>query len=155
MSTLLSTQITDRMAAIAAGLRAASGFSTDIGASVQVAPTPVNADSAPACIIVPGVQRASGRYGGVQQIGRDYEVRGFVDWRAHQAIDEHALVDLVLWDLRRGFGTRDAALEGLIERIALRDDRPGYTDEGGSLVGGLLNLTVHYRLNAADPATAL
>ena len=154
MSPLLATQITDRLAAIAEGITTANGYPSALGEHVIIAPLYTTPDSAPACVIVPGRQRVAYRYSLIET-ERDYEIKGFIDWRDHTGETEHALVDQVIHDLRTAFAAPDATLAGLTERIVLADDEPGYSEEGGTLIGALLRLSVHTRINPLDPSNNL
>jgi hypothetical protein len=152
MATLLSTQITDRLAAMAATMTSANGYSSNIGASVAIAKQRGMGSDAPATFIIPGRQSITRGYAGQVQVEREVSIKAFADLSDH-ALDEHALVDLVLWDLRRCFGGSDPTLLALADQCSAGDDQPGYSEDGGRIVGGALTLQITYRVAVADPTT--
>lgn len=153
MTALVATQITNRLAAMAAAVTAANGYVSDVGATVGVARQKGMADQAPASFILPGRQKVSDYYGELE-VEREYSIRAFADTRSHSAFDEHALVDQIIWDLRRRFGAEDEELSLLCSWL-VGDDRPGYTEDGGVIVGADMTITTTYRVAASDPSTPL
>lgn len=150
---LVATQITDRLAAIAATITTANGYASNVGATVKVAQLDAIGSDAPACILIPGRQQAESQMGGKAKLSRDYDIKAFVDLRDHPSLPPHELADLVLWDLRRRFSLYDAPLHLLINDISIKDDQPGYPENGGSLVGCSLTLGLSY-LITLEPPTA-
>lgn len=152
---LIATRITDRLAAMAAELTPANGYPSNIGANVLVARLDAIGREAPACILLPGRSRVEVIYNGRAQVTRSYTVQAFVDTRQHPSTGAHALADQVLWDLRRRFETYDTDLYALIDSLAAEGDQPGYSQDGGALVGGALDLSLTYRVALDDPSAAL
>jgi hypothetical protein len=149
---LVATQITEAFAAQLRLLTAAHGYTTNVGAEVHVGMLRGAAEQAPACYLLPGRQSAGeGRYGTRRLVLRSYEVRAFVDLRDHPAWSEAQAVDAVIWDVRAGVETAQGALHGLAERLAYQGDRPGYREEGGTLVGAAIDYTVAYFVDLSDP----
>lgn len=153
MSALVATQITDRLAAIAATITTANGYPSNVGARVQIGQQRGMADQAPAVFIVPARQQVTNLYDSVE-VSREIEIKAFADLRAHPGLSEHGLVDHVIWDLRRAFGAYDATLAALGE-LGIGNDQPGYSEDGGATVGAGLTLTITYRVAADDPTSAL
>ena len=149
---LVSTAITDRLATMAATMTTANGYASNVGASVKVASQRGMGSDAPATFIVPGRQTVTRGYAGLLEIKREIDIKAFADLADHD-LDDHALVDLVLWDLRKKFGTRDTALMALADQIYPAGDQPGYPEDGGRIVGGALTLEITYRVAVDDPTT--
>lgn len=149
---LISSAITARLAAIGATITAANGYTSNLGTNVRIAQERGQGRDAPALYIVPGRQRETHRYAR-SEMSRDYTIKGFVDLRAHSPLDDYEIVDKVIWDLRQAYGARDTTLAALVDRIQLTDDQPGYSEEGGSLCGAALTLTVVYTVDPTDPTT--
>lgn len=153
MTALVATQITDRLAAIAATITTANGYPSNVGATVQIGARRGMADQAPAVWIVPSRQTVTDLYDSVE-ISREIDIKAFADLRDHPSLSEHGLVDQVIWDVRKAFGAYDATLAALGD-LTLGNDQPGYSEDGGAIVGAGLTLTTTYRVAVDDPTTAL
>lgn len=149
---LTATAITTRLAEIGATLTAANGYTTNIGANTSVAQHQGMARHAPALYITPGRQRVTKRYARID-IEREIAIKAFIDLRQHPGVDEYELVDRVIWDLRKGFGTYDAGLMAFADRLRIDDDQPGYSEDGGSICGAAITLAITYTVDPDDPTT--
>jgi hypothetical protein len=153
MTALVATQITDRLAAIAATITTANGYPSNVGATVQIGAKRGMADQAPAIWIIPGRQTVTDLYDSTE-ISREIEIKAFADLRDHPSLSEHGLVDQVIWDIRKALWAYDATLTDLCD-LLLGNDQPGYSEDGGAIVGAGLTLTITYRVSDDDPTTAL
>jgi hypothetical protein len=151
---LVATQITDRLAVMAATITTANGYTSNVGASVNVADLRGIGTQAPALFIIPSRQRPTRSYA-FAQYEREYQIKAFADLRDHPSLSDHALVDTVIWDVRQCFETHDTALMALADQVSTDDDQPGYSEDGGSIVGASITLPIHYRVDPTDPDTAL
>jgi hypothetical protein len=112
------------------------------------------ADVAPAVFVTPGSEQAEGSYGGTH-VRRTYEITGFASPEAHPALSDHALVDLIIWDLRQVLETYDATLHGLVELMRFTGSRPGYREASSNVVGAAVTYELVYAVAVTAPDTAL
>jgi len=151
--TLLATQITQALAARLATATTANGYTSNCGSAVFIGQTRGADRQAPAVFLLPGRQSGEGRYADEREVRREYDIRGFADLNSHPHLSEAALIDLIIWDLRRCCESNNDALTGLIERLSYRSDQPGYREEGGSIVGAALTYEIQYICSITDPTT--
>lgn len=149
--TLLATQITEALAARLRECTADAGRVSDVGRTVQVGRVRAGAIEAPCCYLVPARGSDDPHYGAVRRLRR-YEVRAFADANAHPALSDVDLVDRITWDVRQT--VESARLPGA-DAVRYVADTPGYREEGGTLVGTLIEYEVGYDVDPANPETAL
>lgn len=133
----------------------ARGFVSNCGASVRIGLLYGAASEAPCTYVLPGRQKCEQRYGLVQQISREYQIRAFADLNDHPTLTEFELVDRVIWDVRRCMESRELTLPDYVDRIAYAGDQPGYREEGGSIVGAVINYDVMYTVSINDAETPI
>lgn len=149
--TLLATQITEALADRLRGCTAAGGFASDVGATVHTGRVKAGASEAPCISIMPGRGTGTALYG-VVQYTRNYEIRAFVDLNTHPELSDCDLTDQIIWDVRRILETDQ--LPG-VELINFVSDQPGYREDGGTLVGALLNYEIAFLVNMSDPSVSV
>ena len=149
---MIASQITARLAEIAATITTANGYASNVGALVVIGDGQSVSDTAPSLSVIPGRQQTVDFYR-TDEIERDYVVKAFADLRHHPGTEEYELVDIVIWDLRKAFSAYDSTLYGLGCEVMLKDDRPGYSESGGAIVGAALALTINYRVDPSDPTS--
>lgn len=149
---LLATQITEALAARLRECTADAGRVSDVGRTVQVGRVRAGAIEAPCCYVTPGRSTETRIYGAVQRT-RAYEVRAFADLNAHPALSDADLVDQIIFDVRRTL-EEGAALAG-VQDLRYVADSPGYREDGGTLVGALIEYEVDYIIDLTDPTTPL
>lgn len=155
MTTLVSTAITNRLAAIASTITTANGYSSNLGQRVLIAELEAIADQAPALVLIPGRETPSAAYG-ARITQREYEIKAFAKLQDHPSLSANALVDLVIWDLRQVFEQRDSALAALVQsEPEFVSSQPGYAEAGGGLVGAQVTYKLSYACLASAPTTAL
>jgi hypothetical protein len=150
--TLLATQITEALVAQLQTCTDTEGFETDIGRSVYVGQLRGGAVQAPCLYVLPVRTTDTAAYSDVVELSRRYEIKGFCDAN-HYQISEPALIDLIAWDIRRCLHAAGTGLTNLVRDIVIRDDSPGYREEGGTLVGASLNVEISYAVDMTDPTT--
>jgi hypothetical protein len=159
--TLLTTQITEALAARLRGCVAGGGYRSNVGARVRTGRMNANAIEAPCVYVLPTRGTGESIYGAVRYT-RSYELRAFADLNAHPELvreqDPDAadadLIDQIIWDLRRCIEMPDEPLPG-VDILRYVADTPGYRDDGGSAVGAVLNYELSFVVALADPSTAL
>lgn len=151
--TLLATQITDALAAQMATCTAANGYVSNVGRLVLTAQTRAGAVQCPCCVVVPGRTTDQSAYSDVIELTRSYEIRGFADTLSHPALSDAALVDLIGWDIRTCLAAAGTALSDLIRILTVRDETPGYREDGGSMVGATVSVGIEYAVAMSDPST--
>jgi len=153
---LNATTITAALVTVLRTVTAANGYVSNVGASVRVGEVRGMATQAPACFVIPGRGGpGEARYGEARQVIREYEVRGFASVLDHPTISDYALVDTVIWDIRRAMESYEPAVDSLIQSLAYRGDRPGYREEGGNAVGAAVTYELTYLVTLTDPETVL
>lgn len=151
---LIPTQITDELADVLRTCTTSRGYTSNVGATVHVGQLRGAHKQAPAIFVVPGRQSGDVRYGEVREVTREYVVRAFADLRDHPTLAEEALVDQVIWDVRRAIEAQLEVLLELAQRVRYIGDQPGYHEEGGTIVGAALSYEIQYLVNINDPETA-
>jgi hypothetical protein len=151
---LLTSQITERLAALCRTCTSANGYSSNIGTAVRVGQLAGAATEAPIVYLMPGREQGSVRYG-LHEMSRSWTITGFAHATAHPSLSEHALVDIIVWDIRRCIEARDATLAAMIERITFRSATPGYHEGGGTIVGAAVEYEISYHVAMSDTDTAL
>jgi hypothetical protein len=151
---LVPTEITRELAILLADCTTANGYVSNVGAVVQIGQLRGAYQQAPAVFVLPGRQSGTARYGEVREMTRDITVRGFADLNDHPTLDEVELIDTIIWDLRRCIESQSQTLDSLVQRLSYASDRPGYREEGGTIVGAALTYQVQYAVNLNDPETA-
>lgn len=131
------------------------GFPSNCGASVRVGLLYGAASEAPSVYVLPGRQTCEQRYGQTQEIRREYQIRAFADLNDHPTLSEFELVDQVIWDVRRCMESRELTLPDYVDRLAYAGDQPGYREEGGSVVGAVINYDVMYTVSIDDAETPI
>ena len=149
--TLIATTITEALADCIRDCTAAKGYSSNVGATVEVGRLAAGATDAPCTYLLPG-RGTGGQLYGVIEYTRAYELRAFVDRAAHPTIADAALVDLIIWDLRRII--ERAPVPG-VDALRFVSDQPGYREDGGNLVGAILHYEIIFQVSLSDPTTAL
>lgn len=153
---LVPTDITDELVTILRAATTRGGYPSNIGASVRVGELRGMAAQAPACFVIPSRGKPGlSRYSEIRQVVRDYEIKALVDMDDHPSMSDHAMIDQIIWDVRRCIEGYEPGVESLVERIAYSSDRPGYREEGGTIVGASLTYEVTYSVNLTDPETAI
>jgi len=153
---LVSSRITDEFAAVLRGATTARGYTSNVGASVRIGQLRGAAEEAPSCYLVPGRQSpGEARFAHRRLVVRGYEIRGFIDMNDHSTLSDHEAVDLVVWDIRRCVESGRGPLADLVERIAYSGDRPGYREDGGTIVGAAIEYDVVYHVDLLQPDIAL
>ena len=153
MAKLVSVQITERLIAIAEGITIGNGYASNVGARVFAAKMRGMADIAPAVFVIPGKQKDEHFYD-TREIVREVEIKAFADVRVHPSLTEYELVDQIIADLRKAFAANDSGLAALGE-FTINSDQPGYSEDGGNIVGAAISATITYRIAESDPTTAL
>lgn len=151
-SPLVPTAITTALTTRLRGAITAAGCASNVGATVQVGRVKAGAVEAPCCYVTPGRGTETRIYGAVQRT-RAYEVRAFADLNAHPALSDCDLVDQIIFDVRRIL-EEGAALAG-VQDLRYVADSPGYREDGGTLVGALIEYEVDYIIDLTDPTTPL
>jgi hypothetical protein len=151
-----STEITREIATLLRGTTRANGYQSNVGATVFLGQLRGGKTQAPCCYVIPGQHDpTSVMYGAAREVRRSYEIKAIVDANDHATLEDIDLVDLIIWDVRSVIETNEDRLGGLVQRISWTGDRPGYREDGGSLVGASINYDVIYRVNIDDPTTAI
>jgi len=149
---LLPTQITDALAVLARGCTAANGYLSNVGANVAIGRLAGAAVEAPICFVIPARQQPSTDLAfGAACVVREYELKAFADLQDHPTLDEHALMDQIIWDVRRVVEAEGTDLRDLATRVTWLSDTPGYHEQGGSLVGATITYEIEYRLDPDNP----
>lgn len=149
--TLLATLVTESLAERLRGCTAGAGFSSNVGATVRTGRMSAGAVDAPCTYIIPGRGAGNALYGAVEYT-RAYEIRAFVDLSTHPELSDCDLTDQIIWDVRRIIETD--ALPGA-DGVRFVSDQPGYREDGGNLVGALLNYEITFTVDLSDPSTPL
>lgn len=152
--TLLATQITEALVEAVQGATIAAGYPSDVGRLVFVGQLRGGAIQAPCTFVLPGASRDTAYYNGGREVTRQIEVRGFADANAYPDLTDHALVDQVIWDLRQVLAA-DPPLGGLADDLRYVSDRPGYREDGGTIVGAALTYELVFNVDIADPSTSI
>lgn len=134
------------------GATTAAGCVSNVGATVQVARPAAGAIESPCCYLTPGRSTETRLYGVVQRT-RVYEVRAFADANAHPSLSDWDLADQIIFDVRRTL-EEGAALPG-VQDLRYVSDSPGYREDGGTLVGALIEYEVEYVIDLTTPTTPL
>lgn len=150
--TLHATTITEVLAERLRGCTAGAGCVSDVGATVQCGRVRAGAMEAPCCYVTPGRSTETRLYGVVQRT-RTYEVRAFADANAHPALQDWDLADQIIFDVRRTL-EEGAPLAG-VDALRYVADSPGYREDGGSLVGALIEYEVDYVIDLSNPSSSV
>ena len=150
----LPTQITRQIKLMLERCTTANGFVTNLGARVEIARGKAGSEEAPAAFVIPGRQSGEPLYDDAVEQVRAYEITAIADTHDHPDIDDYELVDRLIWDVRRCLETRDEALAELVDSIKYTSDRPGYREDGGTIVGASITYEVRYTLQIHTPASA-
>lgn len=146
---LRSTQITDRLAALLATAKG-SGYPSAVGSRVLVGQVKGAEQQAPCVFLLPERETEEELYNRKGVIARDYRLAAYAKRSAHPSLSEHALVDQIIYDLRKVLETRDATLAGLLESgPRLLQVTPGFHEDGGQIVGAALSYQLQYRQAAS------
>jgi hypothetical protein len=151
--TLLATRITDALTTQLATAKTAAGYVSNIGASVFVGQLRGGAVQSPCTYIVPMRTVDQAAYSNVLELTRSIDVRGFADANDHPTLTDAALVDLIAWDIRRCLAAAGTGLTSLVRDLRVKEDSPGYREEGGTLVGASVSIEVDYAVALSDPST--
>jgi hypothetical protein len=143
----LPTQITRRLKAMLEACIPANGYASGVGADVRIGQLRGAATEAPAAFVVPGRETGETIYDESIEMVREFEIKAFADTKAHPTIEDHELVDRVIWDVRQCLESYDAELADLIDGIRFQNARPGYREDGGTLVGASITYEVRYVVN--------
>lgn len=146
--TLFATYITEALAERLRGCTAGAGFASNVGATVRAGRMSAGAIDAPCTYIIPGRGAGNALYGAVEYT-RTYELRAFVDLNTHPELSDCDLIDQIIWDVRRIIETEPLPGADIVRFIS---DQPGYREDGGSLVGALLNYEIAFTVNLSDPS---
>jgi hypothetical protein len=154
----VSYQITIALAERVARCTKQGGCLSNVGASVFVGRNELDFTQAPASYILPGNHVPDTSAYGDTQVRRRFTIRGIVPQSEQLELNDIAdlaLVDSVIWDLRRIIETpEDDTLASLIEKLAFIEDKPAYRTPGGTVVGAILTYEITYSVSITDPSTA-
>lgn len=152
--TLLATKITSALVEAVQGATIAAGYPSNVGRLVFRGQLRGGAIQAPCTFVLPGTSRDSAYYNGCREITRQVEIHGFADANAYPDLTDDALVDQIIWDLRQVLEA-DNTLGGLAQDLRYVADRPGYREDGGSIVGAGLTYEVVTHINIADASAPI
>lgn len=148
--TIFATYITEAIAARLRGCTAGAGFASNVGASVQTGQMKAGAADAPCLYIMPGRGIGGALYcDSVVEYTRAYELRAFVDLNSHPELSDCDLIDQIIWDVRRIIEIEPLPGADIVRFIS---DQPGYREDGGNLVGALINYEIVFTVNLSDPS---
>jgi hypothetical protein len=149
------TAVTRRLRTILQGCTLANGYASNLGADVRIGQLRGAATEAPAVFVIPGRESGEPMYDGTFEMVREYEIKGIADTKAHPEIEDFELIDRVIWDVRKCIEAYDANLADMIDSIRFTNARPGYREDGGTLVGAAITYEIRMTLNSDTPDTAL
>lgn len=149
---LLSTSITEALAARLRGCTAGAGYASDVGLTVHVGRLKAGAVEAPCIYLLPGRSSGTALYG-ASEVLRAYEIRAFADANAHPERSDCDLCDLIIWDIRRCIEA-EGRIPGA-DSVRYVSDLPGYREDGGTIVGALIEYEIGYTVDLSNPSHSL
>lgn len=156
MSDSIRETIIKKFISLAAGIRTASGYNTNIGASVKRAEPQIDQTALPASNIVPSheVGLSAGDTYDSDLMRMTIQAEGLV---AHGSTDASVMYEMILADLRKCFTCKQHDIATVFGNIGIDSvyyrgtAEPYLKSVGAEVTGAAISLQVTYRTAMGDP----